>query len=52
LSLSRSIVFAHGGRLWAENRPTGGAVLQFAIPEWRFERAAPENTEARIKVPS
>ena len=52
LSLSRSIVFAHGGRLWGENRPAGGAVLHFAIPEWRFERAAPEHTEARIKVPS
>jgi PAS domain S-box-containing protein len=62
LSLSRSIVFAHGGRLWAENRPAGGAVLHFAIPEWKLERnpsdvaaargAAPEHTEARIKVPS
>ena len=52
LSLSRSIVFAHGGRLWAENRPAGGAVLHFVIPEWRLERAAPEHTEARIKVPS
>ena len=62
LSLSRSIVFAHGGRLWAENRPAGGAVLHFAIPEWKLERnpsdvagprgAAPGHTEARIKVPS
>jgi two-component system, LuxR family, sensor kinase FixL len=65
LSLSRSIVFAHGGRLWAENRPAGGAVLRFAIPEGKLERnppdfaaasaarvAAPEHTEARIKVPS
>jgi two-component system, LuxR family, sensor kinase FixL len=52
LSLSRSIVFAHGGRLWAENRPAGGAVLHFAIPHGRLERAAPEHTEARIKVPS
>jgi len=37
LSLSRSIVLAHGGRLWAENRPAGGAVLHFAIPEWKSE---------------
>jgi K+-sensing histidine kinase KdpD len=50
--LSRSIVFAHGGRLWAENRTAGGAVLHFAIPQSRLERAAPEYTEARIKVPS
>jgi two-component system, LuxR family, sensor kinase FixL len=33
LSLSRSIVLAHGGRMWAENRPDGGAVLHFCIPE-------------------
>ncbi len=37
LSLSRSIVRAHGGRLWAENGPGGGAVLHFAIPEWKLE---------------
>ena len=37
LSLSRSIVFAHGGRLWAENRATGGAVFRCTIPEWRGE---------------
>jgi len=35
LSLSRSIVFAHGGRLWAENRASGGAVFHCTIPEWR-----------------
>jgi two-component system, LuxR family, sensor kinase FixL len=34
LSLSRSIVLAHGGRMWAENRPDGGAVFRFSIPEW------------------
>jgi two-component system sensor kinase FixL len=37
LSLSRSIVFAHGGRLWAENLATGGAVFHCTIPEWRGE---------------
>jgi two-component system sensor kinase FixL len=39
LSLSRSIVFAHGGRLWAENRATGGAVFRCTIPAWRGESA-------------
>jgi two-component system, LuxR family, sensor kinase FixL len=34
LSLSRSIVSAHGGRLWAENQIGGGAVFHFTIPEW------------------
>jgi two-component system sensor kinase FixL len=32
LSISRSIVESHGGRLWAEPRPPGGSVFQFAIP--------------------
>jgi two-component system, LuxR family, sensor kinase FixL len=34
LSLSRSILNAHGGRLWAENQASGGAVFHCAIPEW------------------
>jgi two-component system, LuxR family, sensor kinase FixL len=37
LSLSRSIMFAHGGRLWAENRASGGAVFRCTIPAWRGE---------------
>ncbi len=32
LSISRSIVEAHDGRLWAEPGPVGGAVFQFTIP--------------------
>jgi signal transduction histidine kinase len=32
LSISRSIVEAHGGRLAAENRPGGGAVLRVSLP--------------------
>ncbi|WP_429253580.1 PAS domain-containing sensor histidine kinase [Paraburkholderia sp. GAS333] len=32
LSICRSIVEAHGGRIWAESPPTGGAVLQFVLP--------------------
>jgi two-component system sensor kinase FixL len=40
LSLSRSIVLAHGGRLWAENRPAGGAAFHFTIPEWKLDENA------------
>ena len=32
LSISRSIVVAHGGRLWATANEPRGAVLQFALP--------------------
>ncbi len=32
LSISRSIVESHAGRLWAEALPQGGAVFQFTIP--------------------
>jgi signal transduction histidine kinase len=32
LSLSRSIVDAHGGRLWAEPNPGRGATFRFTVP--------------------
>jgi C4-dicarboxylate-specific signal transduction histidine kinase len=32
LSISRSIIEAHGGRLWAESNGSGGAIFQFTLP--------------------
>lgn len=32
LAVSRAIVEAHGGQLWAENNPTGGARFCFTLP--------------------
>jgi signal transduction histidine kinase len=32
LAISRSIIEAHGGRLWASANEGPGAILQFALP--------------------
>jgi two-component system sensor histidine kinase KdpD len=32
LAICRAIVTAHGGRIWAENRPLGGAAFRFTLP--------------------
>lgn len=32
LSISRTIVEAHGGKIWAEANPKGGLTVQFSIP--------------------
>ena len=32
LSISRTIVQAHGGRIWTEPNPGGGAILRFTLP--------------------
>lgn len=32
LSISQSIVEAHGGRLWAEPNPGGGTIYRLSLP--------------------
>jgi signal transduction histidine kinase len=32
LAIARGIVEAHGGKIWAENRPQGGAQVSFTLP--------------------
>ncbi|HEV2283526.1 MAG TPA: sensor histidine kinase KdpD [bacterium] len=32
LAISHGIIDAHGGRIWAANRPDGGAIVAFALP--------------------
>ncbi|HEY9109334.1 MAG TPA: ATP-binding protein [Roseateles sp.] len=36
LSICRRIAHAHGGRIWAANRPGGGAVVSLTLPAARF----------------
>jgi two-component system sensor kinase FixL len=37
LNICRTIIEAHGGRLWADSNPDGGAVFRFRLPVGREE---------------
>jgi C4-dicarboxylate-specific signal transduction histidine kinase len=39
LSISRSIIEAHGGRLWAESNGSEGAIFQFTLPKGDHPRS-------------
>jgi C4-dicarboxylate-specific signal transduction histidine kinase len=38
LSISRSIILSHGGRLWATPNTDYGATFQFVVPSWKSQR--------------
>ena len=42
LTVSKGLIEAHGGRIWAENRAGGGAVFHFTLPLAREERVKDE----------
>jgi signal transduction histidine kinase len=45
LSIARTIVASHRGRIWAANRREGGAVLRFTMPLAKTERPATAETD-------
>jgi signal transduction histidine kinase len=50
LAICREIIQGHQGRIWAENRSGGGAILTFALP--RDPHAASESRSAAPAVPA
>lgn len=42
LSVAEKIVSAHRGRIWAENRPAGGAVFHFVLPAVSADLSLPK----------
>jgi PAS domain S-box-containing protein len=52
LSICRSIIEAHGGRLWASPGSPHGAVFQFTMPIWEQTGTLTENKEsAALQTP-
>jgi two-component system sensor kinase FixL len=51
LSLSRTILLAHGGRLWSENGGFGGAIFYLTIPEFRGADASNETVALQASKP-
>jgi PAS domain S-box-containing protein len=47
LSISRSIIEAHSGRLWASSNEPHGAIFQFSLPVVGAQRSVPDTTPAR-----
>ena len=47
LSICRTIVEAHGGRLWAEPNPGGGTVFRFTLPTAPPLEAGARHPQAR-----
>ena len=44
LTICQGIIEAHGGRIWAENRPGGGALFRFTLPLDDHQDVKPAST--------
>ncbi len=49
LTICRGIIDAHGGRIWAENRPGGGALFRFTLPVEKSQPAMEPETAERTR---
>jgi signal transduction histidine kinase len=47
LSIARTIVASHGGRIWAANRSEGGASFRFTLPLAKTERSTHSGSDYR-----
>jgi two-component system sensor kinase FixL len=47
LSISRAIVEAHGGRIWAQRAAGGGAAFYFTLPRAPSPRPSPQTIAVR-----
>ena len=50
LSICRSIIEAHGGRIWASPNAGPGTIFQFTLPALRADAVQPEGTERHAPV--
>ena len=50
LAISRSLVERLGGRIWAENQPSGGARFSFVLPRAIEHRTGPTRSRSRASV--
>jgi signal transduction histidine kinase len=51
LSVSRSIVHAHGGRIWASPNQDRGATFSFTLPVRESRTLSPEPSEGDVQLP-